>query len=1038
MAALKTYATKVGVADRITFINGFVEDQVLRKYIAASDVIVMNYLSQHHESSAACLEALSQGAIVATSLAPAFTAYGDAVWNITSGYPISLSLEALLTNNVLRSEIKNNIEKFRGANSWSKIRDKTISIYQQLGFSPQSLPRLIQEQVKEEIQVLECVAVNELEKIESTEGKVTTKKGLRILMQNRPNAYTQPGGDTVVMEKTREGLLKRGVSVTVDVEAKEDPRNYDLVHLFNFATPDYTKILAERAYNAKVPFVATTLYEDVPNFHNQSHVIAELLRLYVSNGQNRDWFRQNKPNLETVRKANRFENGWIATHASGLFVTGAEEGKTLIRDYGQTGKIFEMMLGCEVTANATSEMFVNKYGIKDFILCVGRIESRKNQLMLLKALEDVEIPVVIAGSGFTYQSEYDQAVKAFKRKGPTHFLSRLEPEMLASAYCAAKVHALPSWYELPGLVSLEAAYYGCNIVTAKAGTPVDYFGDLAFYCDPSDEDSIRHAVLQAYRAPYPQGLKEAVMANTWDDLGAKALNAYNEILGISKETQTYAPTLTSKIFTKKGESMAPTYDMDTGHTDFQDLLERGEQATMDQKTEDALSLLSKAERINPNSTRLLRALGALYMSMSNIFESEKYFDRAINSDGRDAKSLIGRGMCDMMKKSHATAYNYFVQALRIAPDQLVALHQLLECSFALGRYDDIKSALETYLIANPNDLEMRFCLAGCYFKSRNITAAQTQVNWVLAKMPTHPGAQELKKHMDENKNEAFSTSIPIATGVTGVSSFSPVTFSEERKTETVAPVDFVPVVPSAGADVSIKRNHDIDLQLAELNEDKRKRNLDVVKQGCERILYRGEATGDQKEYAMILKAEVAILEGDIDQAAAIYQQISEINPRCARALCGQAAIKANGGDWVGAEVLFTKASEIDPNSDIAIAGLGMCTFNAKNPMKAWDLYNKALQLNKENLRALLGIIELGYPMKRLAEVEAAVKGYLDLHPADVNFIYSLAGCYFAQEKYSEALEELEKVLLFEPANEHAIELRNLILTKVGAQSGASQ
>jgi len=143
-----------------------------------------------------------------------------------------------------------------------------------------------------------------------------------------------------------------------------------------------------------------------------------------------------------------------------------------------------------------------------------------------------------------------------------------------------------------------------------------------------------------------------------------------------------------------------------------------------------------------------------------------------------------------------------------------------------------------------------------------------------------------------------------------------------------------------------------------------------------------------------------------------------------------------GGDWLAAEAKFQEARNADPKCDIAAAGLGMCYGNSGNPMKAWDYYQEALQLNPENLRALLGVIELGYPFKRLKEVENGVKGYLDLHPADCNFIYSLAGCYFAQGRYPESLEELEKVLMFEPDNQHALELKDLIYSKVGVASTA--
>ena len=87
--------------------------------------------------------------------------------------------------------------------------------------------------------------------------------------------------------------------------------------------------------------------------------------------------------------------------------------------------------------------------------------------------------------------------------------------MLRSAYAAARVHALPSWIETCGLVSLEAALAGCNVVVSTAGHELEYFRDLAYYCDPANPASIRRAVVQAIEnhdrdAPRREHLKELI------------------------------------------------------------------------------------------------------------------------------------------------------------------------------------------------------------------------------------------------------------------------------------------------------------------------------------------------------------------------------------------------------------------------------------------------------------------------------------------------------------------------------------------------
>jgi predicted Zn-dependent protease len=69
---------------------------------------------------------------------------------------------------------------------------------------------------------------------------------------------------------------------------------------------------------------------------------------------------------------------------------------------------------------------------------------------------------------------------------------------------------------------------------------------------------------------------------------------------------------------------------------------------------------------------------------------------------------------------------------------------------------------------------------------------------------------------------------------------------------------------------------------------------------------------------------------------------------------------------------------------------------------------------------------MGYALKRLPEVETAIKRYLDSHPADLNFMYSLAGCCFAQGKVQEAIDAVNTITLFEPTHKNALELKSMI------------
>lgn len=1055
---LKALCAKFGLERRVTFISRFVSDDEVSEFLKASDVVLMNYQSQHFEASGACSLAVGAGALVATSLAPPFIAFGDAVWQITSGFPVALSIEALITNEKLQHSLKENAQRYIKANSWSEIRKKLELSYTELG-------------------------VRALNSKIATPSVVTTPQvsqsntAIKVLMQNRPTALTHPGGDTILMNRIKDGLEKLGVKVTVDLDGKEDPKNFDIVHLFNFATPAYTQALGERAHAAGVPFVVSTLCEDVPSFHFQSRAMSEALAAYVQHGQDRNWWAANKPNVALIQGCQPFDNAWTAKHAAALFPNGAREAATLKRDYPEIKRIVEIKLGYEVAGKAASnpDLFIKEYGISDFIFCVGRFESRKNQLMLLKALEDVDLPLVFASGGFTYQPGYDQAIRNFKRKGKTIVLGRLSDEMLSSAYAAAKVHVLPSWYELPGLVSLEAGYYGCNVVVTNNGTARDYFGDKAFYCDAWDENSIREATLAAFNTPLKEGLKEVVMSNTWDSVANKTLATYEETLGRGKDGR---------------QASHAVYDLDSAVTEFQELVERGEIEAKNRNYAEAHKLLAQAEGINPTAARMLRARGAVFMAESRVSESQAYFDRALMYHPEDARSLIGRGMCEMMSKQPDRAYPYFVKALRNSPNELVAIHQLVECSFALQRFHDLREILEIYLRSNPGDMEMQYCLAGCLYKQNDIQGSARIAERILSQNPTHPGAMQLRNMIAEKTQSAPQTAAaptptaaptaaiggnilaqavkPTATagevikvavaGIAGAASHAGISVTPPSQPvsnaavspatvvktyQTLAPSTIAPraaTTTSAASSFSIPKMgmpNSIDMELDKLEEAKRFREKDRVLEGTDRILASPLANDLQKEKARILQAEIAVLNGEVDRARGMYREILAKNPSSPRGLCGEGAIKAYEGRWSEAEQIFRQAFELDGNCDMAMAGIAMSAANKQNLSEAWEWYEKALTKNPENARALLGVIELGYPLKRLDRVEAWLQLYLERNPVDFNFVYSLAGCYFAQNKLLEAREEVEKILIFEPQHTRAIELRGMIAAKLEGRDVSS-
>ncbi|MCB0332386.1 MAG: tetratricopeptide repeat protein, partial [Bdellovibrionales bacterium] len=397
-------------------------------------------------------------------------------------------------------------------------------------------------------------------------------------------------------------------------------------------------------------------------------------------------------------------------------------------------------------------------------------------------------------------------------------------------------------------------------------------------------------------------------------------------------------------------------------------------------------------------------------------------------------------------------YDLFVRALDRDPFQMVAILQLLDCSYVLNRFHDLERVLRVYLEKNPQNLDIQFCLAGCLYRLEKWTEAKSIIEQIQANDSTHQGAAELLLKIQEElakQPQRASSSQPKTaeasidqaieellsrrqTSVTTTTSSSLVEEPPKQKPQGL----YGDIVTEAIDEAITRRSRpfdSIDAKLVELEEMKHRRNYEELLKACDEVIASGSCVNGQLEKASILRAEALALTGSMDEALEIFERYATTGN--VRAMCGIGAIAASRDEWQRARALFEKALENSPGYDVALAGLGVCDTQEMKFDSAWEYFRKALAKNPENTRALLGAVQLGYHLHKLDDVRESLENYLEFHPADLDFVYSLAGCLFAQGKLEEARQEVEKITLFQPENENARELQQMIQEKM-SEGGA--
>jgi glycosyltransferase involved in cell wall biosynthesis len=375
---------------------------------------------------------------------------------------------------------------------------------------------------------------------------------LKVMMVNTPQSPRFKGGDTTQMRKTAAVLRQVGVHVIENTDVEPNARGFDVAHVFNLRTIGDTARQVQSLIRSGVPVVLSPIYLNpgvalwanrvISNIFMSPRSDAEIAALIEEFRTRRLKITTPEGEVISAQSPNRGRPDYdqlerdILANVSHLAPNSVLEHDSMVKTLGVSNLPFTVV---PYAADPREFLdpdplpFVQKYGVKDFVLQVGRIEASKNQLMMVYALRNSGLPVVLVGQ--TLQQNYlDMCIKY----GPPDLkvIPHLPTEELRHAYAAARVHVLPSWIETCGLVTMEAALANSNVVCSTASYEVEFFRDYAYYCDPADPDSIRQAVINAYEN-YPSdesrraGLKQWLLQEyTWEKAAFACLRAYRRTL----------------------------------------------------------------------------------------------------------------------------------------------------------------------------------------------------------------------------------------------------------------------------------------------------------------------------------------------------------------------------------------------------------------------------------------------------------------------------------------------------------------------------
>lgn len=325
----------------------------------------------------------------------------------------------------------------------------------------------------------------------------------RVLFNTYPWAFDCPGGGEMQLMNYASHLPAAGVQVDLLDPWRPQFAQADVVHYFSLMGGSSAFCHFARRVRGLPLVITSSLWVNEENFH--TYPIDEI-RYQLS----------------------------LAT----LVVTNSDmESDRLSSAFGLPRELFRAVyngVDASFLTPADPALFRSHFRIDGpFVLCVGNIEARKNQLGLVRAMRGHDLPLLLIGQA-REQGYFDEVMA--EGGDNVRYLGRLDHDspLLRSAYAACSVFVLPSTLETPGLAALEAAAQGARVAVTAEGSTREYFADLVTYVDHRDPALIRAAIDAELAANRDDALRQRIAERfTWDRIAGDLAAVYREAIALN-------------------------------------------------------------------------------------------------------------------------------------------------------------------------------------------------------------------------------------------------------------------------------------------------------------------------------------------------------------------------------------------------------------------------------------------------------------------------------------------------------------------------